>query len=311
MTANFARCHPSTNLHPRTQIDQWFRKSSSLSGSGVNTPIMLITAPAASGKSVTMRTVVDKYEREKKLIAGHFFDGIQDRTKRTARAFLATLIYGIYQTMPTLKAHIIDGIRENPVIFSLSVAHQFQELVVKPISKEADAIPYGRLMVVDGVDLCSAEEKEEIAKLVKLSGATLQNRILFLISSRTDHDLRHAIRIQGLLPYTFQLVLNNFTEQSSDVRNFLDIQLADCRLNHPRSKFIPCHWPAASVIDEIVSKCSGHIQLAAIAASYVTDSRSNPVERLATFMEYLGKNFSSSCRPLLTSYRLHILRSNR
>ena len=85
--------------------------------------------PAGAGKSAIAQTIAELLEEAGLLAAAFFFSrnspGRDDKT-----TLVATLIYPcIYQlvtSIPEIRAHVLEAVKEDPALFSRSIEYRFR-----------------------------------------------------------------------------------------------------------------------------------------------------------------------------------------
>lgn len=177
-------CHPETRLAIQEDIlgwaDEW--PSTEL--------VTWMYGPAGAGKSAIAQTISQKLHQTGQLTASFFFSrasGSKGRGDETR--LMATLAYQLSQSIPGTRPHISSTVRDNPIVFDLSLDSQVQALIIAPLTAVYDesAGPQGRrVIVVDGLDECRKEDNAQSrvvsALIMGLSNIPNRSHKLFITS---------------------------------------------------------------------------------------------------------------------------------
>ena len=113
---------------------------------------------AGTGKSTIARTVARRYLDQKRLGASFFFSrGGGD--VGYAGKFVTSIAWQLASSVPSLDRYVCDAIKERRDIASQSLRDQWQQLVLRPLSRLSGSggqISY--MLVVDALDECDNDK---------------------------------------------------------------------------------------------------------------------------------------------------------
>lgn len=94
--------------------------------------------------------------QQKKLLTTFFFSK-SDPSRNSAKHFVASLAYGIIQSIPISRTAITQAVEDDPLMFSGSIEKQFEKLIFEPLNQldlthQDSALPY--LIIIDAFDEC-------------------------------------------------------------------------------------------------------------------------------------------------------------
>ncbi|KAF5322516.1 hypothetical protein D9619_000187 [Psilocybe cf. subviscida] len=281
-------CHPETRLAIQEDIlgwaDEW--PSTEL--------VTWMYGPAGAGKSAIAQTISQKLHQTGQLTASFFFSrasGSKGRGDETR--LMATLAYQLSQSIPGTRPHISSTVRDNPIVFDLSLDSQVQALIIAPLTAVYDesAGPQGRrVIVVDGLDECRKEDNAQSrvvsALIMGLSNIPNRSHKLF-ITSRPEHNIATIFR-----GYKQELVrkmeLNNKWNPDDDIRTFLIAGFADIRRTHPYFESHPTDktWPSRPDMNALVARSSGQFIYASVVIKYIkSEDYYDPAARLEIILK--------------------------
>ncbi len=94
---------------------------------------LLLNGLAGTGKSTVSYTVARRYNKQKRLRASFFFSkGGRDMSH--AGKFFTSLAVQLTFNMPSLRQYICEAVIKQSNIASLSLAEQWRQLVLSPLS---------------------------------------------------------------------------------------------------------------------------------------------------------------------------------
>ena len=107
-------------------------------------------------------------DQQKNLLTTFFFSK-SDPSRNTAKHFVASLAYGIIQSIPTSRATITQAVENDPLIFSGSLEKQFDKLILDPLNRlylthQNSTLPY--VIIIDALDDC--EDSSERTRILHL-----------------------------------------------------------------------------------------------------------------------------------------------
>ena len=220
-----ARCDPGTRLEVITQIKQW------LDDSDKRAAVCWLNGPAGYGKSAVAQTIAEHYAAMGRLLGSFFFLRGAGERSHISR-LIPTLAYQISLSVPSAKSSLERALRHEPALLepSVSLAHQFQKLIINPTHSISFKIFSGietfsrfakqRILVIDALDEC--DDKAEMAAfidvLINVSSGKHQLPFRILLTSRVEEHIRKRFDDPGAQSVLYCLDL-------ADYNACLDIQV--------------------------------------------------------------------------------------
>lgn len=239
---------------------------------------------AGAGKSAIMQSIVERCIRRHVVILGSFFFSRIDSSRNYAEVLIPTLAYQVAHTFPSAISILELVINHNPLIFKASLHTQAYELLVQPmlhlINIEEISVdsPLRKVFVVDGLDECSDPKKQ--ALIIRVIASVLCDHnipISFLIASRPEVAITSAFEREKNMHTMFgTITLEDDADARSDIRQFIEDSFLDILESHPHRMHIKLPWPGARVIDDLVSRSSGHFVFAATTMKFIASSDKHP-----------------------------------
>ncbi|KAF9472196.1 hypothetical protein BDN70DRAFT_998279 [Pholiota conissans] len=273
------RCHPHTRTAIREAIIDWIKAPD------VNRKLILwLYGPAGAGKTAIEQSIADQCAEEGLLAASFFFGRTADGRNDSSR-IVATLAYQLCQSIPEIHEAVLSEIEKDPTIFSRSLEVQMDTLVIAPLTAVTLTRPYKqRAILVDGIDECGPDSAAP-ARLLHLLGRTSflirHVHLVFLVTSRSEYEIRQTFSQEPLISITHEIVLEDDRQANDDIRRYLTDKFEEIYRNQLSlgTKF-PSPWPKKSDIDHIVQKSSGQFIFASTVIKFIDLPRRHPVERL-------------------------------
>jgi len=281
------RCLPNTRIAVLNKIMDWLRRRDSDTWDFF---IMWLTGAAGAGKSAIAQSFIELCVDLNDLVIASFFFGRSDGTRNHAGAFVATLAYQIYDSVPDVRPAILSVIDSDPFIFTRSLEYQFLELIAKPLNKFlSSGIPWGfrscRVIVIDGLEEClDREAQQRILWTISKAIREFNLPVLFLIASRPEHDINVAFGSTEMTGIYARLYLDESYNPDDDIRIFLEHSFEDIKNNHPYNSYLPKLWPTPPVVESLVQRSSGQFIYPATVVRYVRSIRHQPRHRLDVTM---------------------------
>jgi len=251
--------------------------------------ILWLTGAAGAGKSAIAQSIIELCLLEGLVIASFFFFR-SDGSRNHGKSFIATLAYQIFFSLPATQAGIQSAIDDDPLIFTRSLEHQFDKLVIQPLRtfyQPLDTLDerHRRLIVIDGLDECLNHDTQvQILNMVRDAIRTYELPIIFLIASRPEHDIKTVFGSKSMDGTFARIYLDDNFQPDKDIRTFLQDSFQDIKDNHPFRSQIPELWPIPETIETLVKKSSGQFIYAATVVRYVKSIRHKPHHRLDIVM---------------------------
>ncbi|KAF9474865.1 hypothetical protein BDN70DRAFT_841690, partial [Pholiota conissans] len=254
--------------------------------------IYWLYGPAGSGKTSIAQSIAEALAKLG-LLAASFFFWRTAAGRNTSEHFVTTIAYQLSRNLSAMADALYTAIENDPIIFSKSLATQFQVLIINPL-KTALQRPLPRetperiVIIVDGVDECSpAKSQVELLGLLRTAVEEFQSiPFLCLVSSRPEYEIRSTFADSNpLSALTTKLALDNNYKTDKDIEHFLVSKFNKIRDEHLQlGSRLPSPWPAEHNVDRIVEKASGQFIFAATAIKFIDDPRGDPVERLSIIL---------------------------
>src|SRR5438045_3239256 len=114
--------------------------------------IFWLNGLAGTGKSTIARTVARNYFEQKRLRASFFFSRGGGDVGHAGK-FVTSIALQLASSVPCLDQYVCDAIKERRDLASQSLRDQWQQLVLRPLSKlsgSSGQLPY--VLVVDALD---------------------------------------------------------------------------------------------------------------------------------------------------------------
>jgi len=278
------KCHRNTRIEVMRTITDWIL---GLDKDNQGKFIMWLTGAAGAGKSATLQSFAEQQDSEGCLLASFFF-GKSDPDRNHSRKVIATIAYQIHKKIPKVRPYMLNAIEEDPLIFTKSLFTQFMALIIQPLqasllleSRFFDQPGAPRVIVVDGLDEC-IDRREQKDVLLTISRITQRHQlpVLFLISSRPEHDIVTTFSSSQLRTWSMRLDLDERFFPERDIELYLRHEFQEIKDNHPFRRSIPSSWPSDRDITILVCKSSGQFIYAATVVKFVGSSRHYPHHRL-------------------------------
>ncbi|TEB40221.1 hypothetical protein FA13DRAFT_1784811 [Coprinellus micaceus] len=152
------KCHPETRKAVQENI---------LSHIGCGEErVLWLSGPAGAGKTAIMGSIAEECHARGWLAGSFFISASSMRSDRCSKRYLVpTLASHLLElNIPNLPAAILTSIAANPSVFDKRLDHQTEILILAPIRevcKTADLSKWPKVVLVDGVDECAADEARE------------------------------------------------------------------------------------------------------------------------------------------------------
>jgi NACHT domain len=239
---------------------------------------------AGTGKSTIARTVARTYFDQTRLGASFFFSRGGGDVGHAGK-FVTSIAVQLATSIPSLDKHMCDALTECRNIASQSLHDQWQQLVVRPLSKlDGNGCQSSYLLVVDALDEC--DNDDDIRIVIHLLGATRLLRTVRLrvfLTSRPEVPIRNGF-VQMPDTEHQDFILHNISQSivDHDIRIFLEHNLGI--IARERSLGIGC--PGAEVLKRLVQNASGLFIWAATAYRFIRDGKMFADKRLDTILQH-------------------------
>ncbi|KAF5314192.1 hypothetical protein D9611_006846 [Ephemerocybe angulata] len=260
--------------------------------------IMWVTGPAGTGKTAILGTIAETCKEKGTLAASFFFSAFAgSANRRTKRCLVPTLAFQLmgHGGLTETREHVLSSIAEGQgIIFTKNLKEQFIAMVLNPLRKTQEQgngtkeVP--RIIIIDGLDECDAEQYEDSSTLSSVSAlvrtrqkADDQKEILslllsatsdpafpfrVLIASRPEKAIRSFFSTDGRT-CTQELFLDDSYDPDADIALFYDAKFSIiCR----DLGIEPEVWPGRDTKLILVSNASGQFIYAATVMRYIEGS---------------------------------------
>ncbi|XP_028417480.1 uncharacterized protein LOC114541874 isoform X1 [Dendronephthya gigantea] len=271
---------PGTRVWLLKEVDEWFCNSVS------DSRIKLIKAGPGFGKSVFAAKICKDFEKNGKLAACHFCD-FSDSNLRDPMVMLQSLASQMCENVPGFKEKLLDQLKRPHQVQNLKDA--FQIYLQNPLDELQ--IKEARLVVIDGLDESTADNKNEITHLIAEYFPDLPEYIKILVTSRPEIALARLRGVQKIdignknennvsdLEFYLRACLPSLEDntiyrsglfESSDgsLQELSDVSLDDLLLTkNPERVF----GGTISLLSDVAEKCSGSFLYAYLFQSGLRD----------------------------------------
>ncbi|KAJ3191863.1 hypothetical protein HK101_007329 [Irineochytrium annulatum] len=160
--------------------------------------ILLLIAPAGTGKSVMANLVANELQPRNEL-GGAFFCKFDDEQRSGAAALVRSIAHQLSRWWPAF-GRVLLGVRDvDPGCVDADVTRLFQTVLVEPLSQVATSAPGTAVIIVDALDECgSRNAREDVLALFAKESRRLPTFVRLVITSRPDPDIMKAFEGSGL-----------------------------------------------------------------------------------------------------------------
>jgi hypothetical protein len=240
------------------------------------------------------------------LIVATFFFKATIQEQNQPKALVTTLAHQLAARCPPVQRCIVAVVRDDVGIFSTSLEHQMERLLISPISDSHTNLSspsLGVISAVDGLDECDGDDAQSrVIRLLHSLSKTQGSRVV--LASRPEFPIMTAIE-RGM-PGMLHIDLNKAyeVETGTDIYKFTWIRLQEIR-DELLPRIDPLSWPHKTDAQTIADYSSGQFILADTAIRYVSDRRYDPRERLKEVLALCKPRDSSDtyAMPATTSPR--------
>ncbi|KAF3011320.1 hypothetical protein E8E14_003797 [Neopestalotiopsis sp. 37M] len=270
-----ATCLPDTRVELLRKITDW-----------VDGPdkrcIFWLNGIAGTGKSTVARTISRIYQ-DRGYLGGSFFFSRRGGDSALADKLITILASQLSTKIPTVKQFIYDAMIEQPNIAAQSLRDQWDQLIMKPLSRSSQlATPSAILFVIDALEECASERDIRIIlKLITASQSLTNIRLRILITSRPETPIRcgfshiskaerQVVVLDEILPSIVDRDLSLFFEH-----NFMIMREELGFAND---------WPGMRIIKRLVEISSGLFIWASTACRFIREGRRLAKRRISTLV---------------------------
>ncbi|RXW17729.1 hypothetical protein EST38_g8132 [Candolleomyces aberdarensis] len=292
------KCHPETRVAVQDEVFTWILHGDGEENEGPK-KLLWLTGPAGTGKTAIMGSIADACYTKGMLACGFFFSSFAGSTnRRTKKCLVATLAYQLVQhdALPEVGERILSSVERNPAIFERQLKVQLDELLLQPFResrKGLDAQSWPKVIIIDGLDECEAEQHGDIARSPH---ATPRNKeadqteiLQALLKAANDPCFPFRIIIASRPEPAIQSFFADITQHTTgkiflddkyrpdiDMSLFLECKLADIRRRYQLST----SWPSDDVKQILVQNASGQFIYVATVIRFIEGPSAPPHELL-------------------------------
>jgi len=262
-------CLPGTRSELLMDIMRWSKNPQ-------DACIFWLNGMAGTGKSTVARTVARRWYDQKRLGATFFFSrGRGDLAN--ASKFFATLACQLAHTQPSLASPIRKAILSNPIITTLGLQDQWEQLIHQPLSQDKD-VPSQLVLVIDAFDECDGEKDIRlILRLLSQANSLGSMRLKIFVTSRPETPIRRGFDdISNAAHRDFALHAIHNAVVDNDISALLQNEFEGIRKCHG----LPDQWPDKSCLGQLIQKAGGLFIYATTVCRFIGYEFDNPPDRL-------------------------------
>jgi hypothetical protein len=245
--------------------------------------IFWLNGMAGTGKSTIAHTIACKYHNENHLGASFFFSRGRGDVSHAGK-FFTSIAVQLASKSSSLKRSICEAIAEHGDIASQALCDQWNQLVLRPLSKlEADSLQSPLVLVIDALDEC--EDGNDIRRILELlaeARALRTVRLRVFMTSRPEIPIRHGFyQIPKAGHHDFVLHSISPPIVDHDISIFFEHNFGIIRLEHA----LAADWPGEQTIRRLVQSAGGLFIWAATACRFISDGGGFAVKRLSLILQ--------------------------
>ncbi|KAH8674500.1 WD40-repeat-containing domain protein [Tricladium varicosporioides] len=249
--------------------------------------IFWLSGLAGTGKSTIARTVARKYF-EASLGASFFFSKGGGEISHASK-FFTSIARQLANTIPLLSQHICDAVRDNGDIANQSLRDQWQQLVLRPLSKLDGNHPHSSyVIIIDALDECDSDNDIRVILQLLAEARSLQRvRLRIFLTSRPEIPVRYGLsQIPKMEHQVFVLHHISPAIVDHDISLFLEYNLGLIR----QELCLYDGWPGKETIGDMVRQASGLFIWAATACRFIRNGKRFAAKRLDIILRSNGSN---------------------
>ncbi|KAJ3564770.1 hypothetical protein NP233_g8069 [Leucocoprinus birnbaumii] len=276
------KCHLGTRKEYIKEITNW-----ALGESEHKEPVLWMRGPFGVGKTAVAQSSAEALKPINKLLATLFFSR-SNADRDDPRRVFPSLVYQI-STLCKQFAIIVDTrIREDLALTTKSLATQFEELLVIPLS-QIDVVATGlegRVVIIDGLDECRGiAEQCEIIRIITTSARNGTTPFRWFITSRPEDPIIRAMKTGSTSSVVYGIELPLSRSNDHEILLFLVDEFAKIREIHD----LPESWPSDEVLALLVERGAGlWIYVATIVRFINAENTLGPEDQLQIVLRFIG-----------------------
>ena len=251
------------------QVSTWLNNTNS------DNRAFIISGQAGMGKSTIAGVICKRFSEH--LGGCHFFQYDNDRYN-TPKFLLQSLAWQLCSAFPKYKENLTHKLSGNKgkILDNINIKGLFSLLFEEPLANIPDPGKHF-LIVIDALDECRQEEKDQLADLINGHFHKFPGFIRFLITTRSEKDI--VRKFQALSPM--------FLERD-DERNLNDLRLFFV----DELKIVAKHAPSDKLVKTLVEKSEGLMLYASFLCKLTEDISIIPnIESLPAGIEEIYESY--------------------
>ncbi|KAF9445227.1 hypothetical protein P691DRAFT_735308 [Macrolepiota fuliginosa MF-IS2] len=281
-------CHPGTRHDFIDTITSW-----GLGASQYTEPMLWMYGPAGVGKSAIAQTCSEGLAEKNRLGAALFFSRSVGLHKRDdPHSLFPSLAYQITTKSKPFGDVLNKCIRYDPTLVTKSMREQFQELLVKPLSKlgpGAAGIVEGLVIIIDGLDECGKGPGVH-CDIIEILATSVRNRTTpfrWVIFSRPETHIVGSFTTNDIHPLMCQLEIR----VSRKIDNEITLYLTDGLRKIQQRNELPDSWVSERDIGVLVNLSGGLFIYAATVIRFIGNHNLlGPVDQLHAVLALASSN---------------------
>lgn len=273
-------CLPNTRVDLLQEIYSWVDGQND----GQNEcRIFWLNGLAGTGKSTIARTVARRCFNQKRLGASFFFSrGGGD--VGSADKFVTSIVVQLASSIHTVRRYISGAVTEYSDITSRSLYDQWQQLVLRPLSKlDGKGCCSLYILVVDALDECDGNNNIRIIlQLLAEARSLTKVQLRVFLTSRPEVPIRHGFHQISKTEHR-NFILHNISPSivDHDISVYLEHELELIA----QERCLGAGWPERNTIRRLVEKSSGLFIWAVTACRFIREGKLLAKSRLATILK--------------------------
>jgi hypothetical protein len=269
-------CLPDTRVDLLQEIYNW--------GDGRDGRcIFWLNGLAGTGKSTIARTVARRYLEQRRLGASFFFSRGGGDVGHAGK-FVTSIAVQLANSIPSLDQQICKALTERRDITSESLRDQWQQLVLRPLSRLGEnGCQSSYVLVVDALDECDNDNTIRI--IIHLFAETRSSetvRLRVFLTSRPEVPIRNGFMQMPDAEHQ-DFILHNISPSivDHDIQIFLRHELERIASEH----CLGAGWPGEQSIEQLIHSANGLFIWAATACRFIGEGRSLAADRLSIVLK--------------------------
>ncbi|KAJ3565870.1 hypothetical protein NP233_g7364 [Leucocoprinus birnbaumii] len=275
------KCHLGTRKEYIAKVTDW-----ALGNTDLEKRVLWLHGPFGIGKTAVAQTSAEALRASGKLLGTLFFSRSSANRNNPLQVF-TSFAYHIATQCEAFAAIIDKRIRNDPAITRKSLATQFQELLVIPLSQIDPTRKNlsGRVVIIDGLDECrGVSEQREIIKIIAASARNCTTPFRWFITSRPEEHIIHTMTSPSVSPIVSCIELPVSREIDHEILLYLTDEFEKIR---EQSGLLEEDWPSEDALAHIVERADGLWIYVSTITRFVSDNNSfGPEHQLQLVLKF-------------------------